>query len=175
MTPEELSAYKKKWRAENKADIRRKTKIWREENRERLRDEARKYYARNKEKCAATDKIYRENNKDKKAAANKKYSDAHKDKARVYNIEYRRLHKEEKKVQDKLYRENHIERCRALHDARYIIRRDKVNRSYVASMLKIPIKHMSDELYQLKREQIFVKRGLVEINKVVKQLREGTL
>lgn len=72
---DEILAYAKKWREENKERHKENNCKWRKENAERHRQNARNYYHANKELRAKQMKDYREQNRD---ALNKKKREAHK-------------------------------------------------------------------------------------------------
>lgn len=97
--PKKLKAYQKKYREENREQIRANNAAWIARDPEYARELANKrtaiYRKRNPERYRAASSKYKKENPEKVKAAMDKWFEENKDHRRKYKKEYRRTHKEE--------------------------------------------------------------------------------
>ncbi len=177
LTKEERGIYNVGYYQRNKERF----KKYRQNNLEKIAAYDKKYRRDNKEKKLAYEKEYRQNNKEKICACKKKYRQVNgekikeyllvnmkkitayrkenKQKARDYNIVYNKLHPDVRRLNNKKYRQG-------LSDC------------YLKNLLIVQgrrygwnAENITQELVDLKREQLFMYR---EINKLKKEVQNGT-
>jgi len=116
---EQIKIYNKKYKEDNKERIEAVEKIYKENNKEKIKEwaniYAEKYRDDNKEKIKAKQKRYYEDNKDKFKIDNKKYYEDNKEKRKIYvkkwiednkekNKKQRRIHQREKRANDPIHK-----------------------------------------------------------------------
>ena len=103
-TKEELAAYYKVWREENREELLAKKKVYYEENKEELSAKKKVYYEEHKEHLAAYHKIWWEEHKEEEAAKKKVYCEANKEELLAKKKVYYEANKEKISAQRKAKR-----------------------------------------------------------------------
>ena len=119
-----------------------------------------KYRKDNAEKEKERSKKYRENNPEKEKERHKKYYKENLEKHKEYDIKWKKNNPEKRKKSTTKYYKNNIEKIRE---------RDRKNTqnlsdSYVAGLLKKPIKHLNPQVLETRRLIILIKRELKKNN-----------
>lgn len=111
------------------------------------------------------DRRYRNNNPEKIADKNRRYNEANPQRRAEYKAQWHRINAAKKSEQDRLrYKAN-----RERNTDRNRRNMEELVPSVVAALLRIPVAHLSPELYALKREQILNHRALKELKAVLKE------
>lgn len=133
--------------------IREKNKRYWENNREELRESNKKYskryYENNKEKIKESRKRYWENNKEEIREKNKIYRKNNKEEIRESQKRYYENNKEEIREANKTYQENNKEKIRE-------------SDSYMRYLIRLPKEFCPNELIELKRICIKIKRECLD-------------
>lgn len=128
-----------------------------EEALEKNREKSREYYAKNREKSLEAMKKYREKTKEKR---------------KEYMAAYRKSHSEAfalRMKSDPVFREKR--RACQLNVARKA--REKITPTYAAKILKLNVSECSEELIEMKRQQLIVARQIRSLNKLLKETENG--
>ena len=64
------------------------------------------------------------------------------------------------------------EKSKVLRNKKQIEGRDKLEKRYVAHLLKMKAPHVPEDLYRLKKEQILLFRETKKLNKLIKNIKE---
>ena len=130
------------------------------------RAEARKWHKENPEKSKATSRKWKEGNQEKVKVAVRKWREENQEKARAASRKWYEENPEKAKAKARKQYEENPEKVNAI--ARKNI--ETLSDRYVSKRIGAPIKDLSPEIIELKREQLLMFRLNKELNATIQQL-----
>jgi hypothetical protein len=127
-------------------------------------EKARKWREKNKERHQETVKAWREKNAARIKAVRLDYVERNKERRKEFFALYQKKHRDILNARSTAWRHEHKETVKKYRERI----RDEVTRTYVAQFLKIPVRQITDELLELKRQQLFMRRMARELIKATR-------